>query len=88
MNSQITPIKKLMASKHDNVVNAHMEEAWNNVAANKMYMWASRHQGPYWGEKKKKNTKMTSKLRSEGVTQNDKGIVFQNERLRFYKGLQ
>lgn len=38
--------------------------------------------------KKKKNTKMTSKLRSEGVTQNDKGIVFQNERLRFYKGLQ
>lgn len=87
MNSQITPIKKLMASKHDNVVNAHMEEAWNNVAANKMYMWASRHQGPYWG-KKKKNTKMTSKLRSEGVTQNDKGIVFQNERLRFYKGLQ
>ena len=31
---------------------------------------------------------MASKLRSEGVTQNDKGIVFQNERIRFYKGFQ
>lgn len=31
---------------------------------------------------------MTSKLRSEVVTQNDKGKVFQNERIRFYKGFQ
>ena len=36
-----------MANKHNNLVNAHMEKAWNNAAANKMYMWASRYQGPY-----------------------------------------
>ena len=57
INSQIIPVKKSMANKYDSVVNAHMEEAWNNVAANKMYMWASRHQGPYWRKKKKKKLK-------------------------------
>ena len=75
-----------MANKHGSVVNAHMEEAWNSVAASKMCLWANRYQGPYW--EKKEGTKMTSKLRSEVVTQNDKGKVFQNERIRFYKGFQ
>ena len=39
-------------------------------------------------QRERKKNKMTSKLRSEGVTQNDKGIVFWNERIRFYKGFQ
>lgn len=61
-----------------------MEKAQNTTAANITDIWACRYQGL----PRKKTIKMTLKLKPEGVTQNDKGIVFQIERIRFCKGFQ
>ena len=44
-----------MANKYDSVVNAHMEEAWNNVAANKCTCGQADTRDLTEGKKKKKN---------------------------------
>lgn len=77
-------INKSMANKHVSIVNAQVDKAQKTVAANKKYMLSCRSQGTSWGKK----VKMISKLRSEGVIQNEKGIFFQIERITFCKRFQ
>ena len=73
-----------MANKHGSILNAQVDKAQKTAAANKKDMSSCRSQGPSWG----KQVKMISKLRSEGVTQNEKGIVFQIERITLCKRFQ